>query len=209
MRETRKKTTGFKNYLFTIHELYFADDGLLLAHSEEDTVEAIGQLQITAGSMGLDINISKSSVIIFNEKKQPEEIKEIKVTNKIKYLGVWINNSKNMFKEHKKETLKKAEKLANITYPIIGKSCNKVMIGKTFWKCICLPGILFASAIIPYNKTEIAKLQRTENKVFRQILGAPKYTPICTLRGEIGASLMETRITKSRLQYLRSTLTLG
>ncbi len=52
------------------------------------------------------------------------------------------------------------------------------------------------------TETEIQQLQRIENGVYRQILGAPKYAPTCTLRGEIGASLMKRRIIDGRIPYL-------
>lgn len=45
------------------------------------------------------------------------------------------------------------------------------------------------------NKTEINELQRIENGVYRQILGAAGYTQVVALRGEIGASSMKNRIT--------------
>ena len=50
------------------------------------------------------------------------------------------------------------------------------------------------------------KLQVIENGVYRKMLGAPKYAPNCTLRGEVGASLMATRVMSGRLQYIRSIM---
>ena len=47
------------------------------------------------------------------------------------------------------------------------------------------------------------ELQRIENSVYRQILGAPKYTQIPTLRGEIGSSTMENRIRTNQLLYVK------
>lgn len=44
------------------------------------------------------------------------------------------------------------------------------------------------------TETEIQKLQTMENSVYRKILGAPKFAQACTLRGEVGASSMKTRI---------------
>ena len=85
--------------------------------------------------------------------------------------------------------LTKARKLANMTRSVIATSCSKLLIGKTFWKSVALPSILYGSTIIDLNEMEISKLQRIENGVFRQILGAPSYTPLATLRGgEVGAS---------------------
>ena len=81
--------------------------------------------------------------------------------------------------------LQKAKKLANQTYPVIAKSCNKILIGKTFWKSLALPSILYGANIIEFSKTEIEKLQTIENSVYRQILGAPNYAQKSALRGEI------------------------
>ena len=41
---------------------------------------------------GLEINKEKSNVMIFNMKEQPEQIEGIKVVDRIKYLGIEIDN---------------------------------------------------------------------------------------------------------------------
>ena len=58
-----------------------------------------------------------------------------------------------------------AQKMSNMTYSIIARSCNKLMIGKSFWNCVALPSILYGSSMICWTKTEISKLQRQENKL--------------------------------------------
>lgn len=137
---------------------------------------------------------------------QPQEIEGIKVTDSIKYLGLTIDNKKNYFKTQKRIIIEKAQKLANTTYCVIAKSCNKLMIGKTFWKSVALPSILYGTRIINLTDTEINEIQRIENGVYRQILGAPKYAPVCSLRGELGASSMRRRIINDRLQYTQHVL---
>ena len=44
-------------------------------------------------------------------------------------------------------------------------------------------------------------MQRVENRVWRQILGAPIYTPVAALQGEIGASSVEGRDMKIKLKF--------
>ena len=83
-----------------------------------------------------------------------------------------------------------AGKRANITYSVIEKSCNKLLIGKTFWKGIALPSLLYGTNIINLTDDNIRELQKIENSVYRCILGAAHYNPNVALRGEIGASLM-------------------
>ena len=90
-------------------------------------------------------------ILIFNmhETEQPKKIEGIKVKSSIKYLGVTITtNKQDCFNEHKKNMINKARMLGNQTYPVIAKSCNKVMIGKTFWKSLALPAILYGVDIM-------------------------------------------------------------
>lgn len=84
--------------------------------------------------------------------------------------------------------MSKARKLVNLTYPVIAKSWNKILTGKSYWKNIVLPTVLCASSILGYTKQEIEKLQQIEDSVYRTILGAPQYAQVLPLRGEIGPS---------------------
>jgi len=96
-----------------------------------------------------------------------------------------------------------AEKMANATYSLIAKSCSRMVIGKSFWKGVVLPRILSASAVVDWTMTEKRKLQTTENGVWRQILGAPMYTPVAALQGEVGASSMESRDMKIKMMFAK------
>ena len=82
-------------------------------------------------------------------------------------------------------------------------SCNRVLIGKTYWKSVVLPALLFASSVIVWSRNELERLQRDENKVWRFILGAPSYTAVAALRGDLGASCMKMRDAKTKLKYVR------
>ena len=93
--------------------------------------------------------------------------------------------------------------MASLTYSVISKSCNKMLIGKTYWKSVDIPMLLHGANVIDYKK-KLRKLQSIENGVFRMILGARKYTAE-GVRGEVGASLFETRIMKSKLTYPKYT----
>ena len=114
------------------------------------------------------------------------------MTDCIKYLGIKICNKKDCLSEQKNEILNKAHKFSNLLPAIIYKSSNRLLIGKVFWKNVVVPKLLFAVTVIPLNQEFITKLQRIENKAYRSIFCAPKYTPICSLRSEIGSSLMKS-----------------
>lgn len=66
----------------------------------------------------------------------------------------------------------------NITHSVIPGSKNRLLIGKIFWKNVALPSILTGIAVIEWTQKEVEELQIKENCIWRQILGAQKYTPI-------------------------------
>ena len=136
-------------------------------------------------------------------KDQPEYLGNIKVVPKVKYLGIEIDNKRNYFKTQRDKIIQKARKMANITYSVIERSCNKLLIGKTFWKSIVLPSVLYGTNIINLTEDNINELQKIENSVYRSILGAAHYSPNVTLRGEIGASLVKKRVINGRINYIK------
>ena len=140
-------------------------------------------------------------------KDQPEYLGNIKVMQKVKYLGIKIDNKRNYFKTQRDKILQKARKMANIIYSVIERSCNKLLIGKTFWKSIILPSVLYGSNIINLTEDNINKLQKIENSVDRSILGAAHYSPNVTLRGEIGASLVKKRVINGGINYIKGIQT--
>ena len=83
------------------------------------------------------MNKGKGNVLIFNTEQQPDTIENIKVV----------------------DILEKAKKMANLTYCIIEKSCNKLLIGNTYGKSIILPSILYGTNIINLSEDDIKDLQ--------------------------------------------------
>ena len=61
--------------------------------------------------------------------------------------------------------------------------------------------VLSAAAVVVWTKNERKQLQRVENRIWRHILGAPIYTLVAALQGEIGASLVEGRDMKMKLRF--------
>ena len=114
----------------------------MLANSIEDAENNLKLVIEISRKFGLEINKEKSNVLIFNMEQQPDTIENIKVVDKVKYIGLEIDNKKNYFKTQRQHILEKAKKMANLTYCIIEKSCNKLLIGKTYRKSI-LPSILY------------------------------------------------------------------
>ena len=102
------------------------------------------------------------------------------------------------FREYRKGKIQLAERMANLTISVITRSCDKLLIENTYWKSMV--NLRFA-AVVLWTKEKRKHLQRVENRVCRQILGAPVYTPVAALQGEIGATSVEGRDMKMKLKF--------
>ena len=76
-----------------------------------------------------------------------------------------------------------------------------VLVGRAIWKAMAILQALYGRAVIPTSETDIMKLQRIENIVWR-FLGIGGYSTEESLRGEIGASSVRARIMESMLAYV-------
>ena len=180
-----------------------------MARTLEEAKKMIKILVCIAEKCGLNLNTRKSKVLIFNSLRQPEKIEEIQVVDKIKYLGVTVTNKKDCFGEHRKETIVSARKFANLSFSIMARSCNRVMIGKTYWKNLAMPSFLYASEILDFDEKELQKHQTIENQVYRTILQQPSYVAVSGLRSELGASSSRARDIKTKILFAKYIMEKG
>ena len=122
---------------FYISALFFADDGLLLANSLKQAEQLFWVMKRAAGQCRLEINTLKSNCTIFNSVDVVTgKFLGMDVVEQIKYLGVTVSNKKNCFHQHKNEKILQVTQMTNLTYSVIARSCNKVLIGKRYWKSV-------------------------------------------------------------------------
>ena len=100
----------------------------MLSHSLNDAKDNIDIITQISRDFGLGTNSEKRSVMIFNLTEQPENLCNIKVVQKMKYIGIEIDNKRNYFKTQRGKIKQNAMKMADITYSVIEKSCNKLLI---------------------------------------------------------------------------------
>ena len=86
------------------------------------------------------------------------------------------------------------------------KSYDITTVGKAVWKLQIIPALLYGKQVVILNKKLIDKLQTIENEVYRYILGLGNTTPVAALRGEIGASRIETRVIETTLLYIKDIM---
>ena len=96
--------------------------------------------------------------------------------------------------------------MTNTLYSVLGSACNKMLIGKTFWKGLAMPGFLYAQEVLNYSNSELESLQRADNKAHITILQVPNHTAVGFLRGEIGASSARGRDIKTKLLFIKHAI---
>ena len=153
----------------SINSLFFADDSLTMAETKENATKNLKILKRVSESFGLKINKEKSKILVFNSKEDIKEIEGIQVVEKIKYLGIIIDNKKELFQSHKEEVIKKATFYSNMMYHVTGKSVNRMLVGKTYWKNMIIPKLLHGTGVMTFNAKEIGELQLQENAAYRRI----------------------------------------
>ena len=152
---------GLRKEKIYVPALFHADDGMLMATSVGEMERMIEVLVEVVGRYGSCINISKCKSMIFRRRRKEnvERIGEIELVRELKYLGIAINDNTQCFRRHKEEKIKQARRMANMTYSVMHKSCNKIMTGKVYWKSVVLPAVLTGASVLCWTRSELEVLQ--------------------------------------------------
>ena len=66
--------------------------------------------------------------------------------------------------------------------------------------------IMYVKAVITQSKSDIDAVQAIETGVYRYFLGVAGYVAVAVFRGEIDASMVETRMMEATLLYAKDSL---
>ena len=169
----------------------------------EEAARGIGELRRIGEYYGLQMNNTKSNCVMFNVEREIQEIEGVKTSERVKYLGVEIQGKRNLFERRRGEMVSRAKSLSTLTYSVVARSCHKVIVGKSFWKNVVLPRIMFAAEVVNLRKVDKEEIQKQENAAMRRMLEAPGTVAVAGMRGEVGIGTVESRIARSRIQYMR------
>ena len=104
----RRELQGIRVGEDRIRCLFYADDGLLMTRSVEEAERGIRELRRVVGIYGLEMNIRKSEVMIYNKEEKPQQIGGIGVVEEIRYLGVRVQSNRNIFEKQRRDMVNKA-----------------------------------------------------------------------------------------------------
>ena len=205
--EELRKQKKYKIGKYEDNSIWLADDATLIAEDLDTMKELLDCLSRVGKIYGVQINEEKTKIMQIKGRYSPSSFQGYDIVTEAKYLGVTVGGrGRDIFEKENKLSIEKAEKKVNTLMAEVRKSADKVAVGKAIWKMMSIPAILFGRAVVPTCSTRIEKLQRLENRVWRYLLDIGGYSTVDALRGEIGASLVKTRVMETVLQYIRSTM---
>lgn len=95
IEELRRKTKGLRVCI-----LYYADDGMFLSNTREEAEECMRVVKEVGEKYGLMMNEQKTKCIIFNGIDEIQDIEGIEVFSELKYLGIKVQNIRNVYGNH-------------------------------------------------------------------------------------------------------------
>lgn len=187
----------------------FADDTAVLAvddNAEKATnklQKAVNQINIWTKKWKIKLNEKKSTHINFTYKKEKGTILRlnnsiIPYANTAKYLGMTLD-AKLRWKEHIKKKQEEIKLRAKGMYWLIGRRSqltiqNKVLLYNQVIKPIWLYGVqLWGCA----SKTNIERIQRSQNKILRDIVNAPWFIRNRDIHRDLKIPTIEDEIRKT------------
>ena len=207
IEDLRNQAERYKIRKYEDNSLWLADDATIIAKDETTMKRILEILEKSGKENGLELSEEKTKIMKIRGPGKSEKIGKFKVEKEARYLGIQIGGrGRNIFEAENRIWIEKAEKKANAVLSQIKKSADKVLVGKAIWKLMAIPALLFGRAVVTTTKSNIEKLQIIENKVWRYLLGIGGFSTVEALRGEIGASMVKSRIMETLLLYMIDTL---
>ena len=183
-----------------IPALFFADDMVIMAESKKDLNTLLSTLLSALTAVGLNINFSKSEILIIGKKSIEEELGtwaipdahgkplgRLKILDNYRYLGVNIG-SKRIFSSHLQNTASSLNHKVSLGKILAGDVTNKITASDLLWRGKMLPAILYGAELLLFTKKWIDKAEKAQNGLGRYLLKVNRRTVSSAIRAELGWS---------------------
>ena len=186
---------------FKLYLLLYADETVILAESKEQLQTALNSMYLYCQTWKLEVNLSKTKVVIFSKKKVKEKpvftynCENIVVVDDFVYLGVTFTHN-GSFAKHKSSLLEQGRKAMFSVLKKIKRLNIPVDIQLQMFECMVTPMLLYGSEVYGYEKSDI--IESLFLQFFKIILCFKKSTSTAVLYSELGRYPAEILI-KSRI----------
>uniref|UniRef100_A0A6G5AG55 Putative tick transposon n=1 Tax=Rhipicephalus microplus TaxID=6941 RepID=A0A6G5AG55_RHIMP len=150
--------------------------------------------------------------MIFNDNEGSElRIQEVtlEITDKYKYLGVWISNGTEYLREHEIYVTTKGNRNAAVMKNRALWNYNRYDVVRGIWKGVMVPGLTFGNAVLCMRSEVQARLEIKQRGIGRLALGAHGNTPNQGVQGDMGWTSFEGREASSKIKFEKRLREMG
>jgi hypothetical protein len=198
-----------KNENMDSRTLIYADDILIWGESREEIQEKVNRWDEETEKMGLKISWEKSEVMTMERKKSNRDIvgiklkgKEMKETDKFKYLGSVINK-KATINEEVKQRMKKAESFFQAVRKLLWNEDFPTKCKMIMYRMCFLPILTYSAVTWAMSGKEENNIQAAEMKFLRSVKGLTKMDKVKSskIRKELGVERLGFKLGRERLRW--------
>lgn len=198
-----------------INCLLYADDLLLISHTAEGLQDCLNKLSQYCKNWFLDINHSKTKVVIFQKKTRKSTIekynflvnnKQIEIVKDYTYLGVNFS-SNGSFANHKEKLKEKTRRSIFATRRYLDFSKLPTKICNKIFDALFLPILTYSSEVWgAYDRNDNSTwekdtIEKTHIYFCKLYLGVNKRSPNVATRNELGRLPLKLQISMNILKY--------
>ena len=218
LSEYLDKSKGIKVGTITVCHMLFADDLILASETPSGLQKLINGLEEFCKQWHMEVNLSKTSISIFNKKfqiyKQNYEFKFfeniISETNEYNYLGITFSTENNRFRTNyqrlKEKALRAIYAARNLAHKAMGNHITPNVLFKIYDSQI--QPILDYGSEVWYQGKNIKELEVVHTGFLKKTLGVKLQTSTLAVYGECGRFPLELRQKELTLKYWRRLLKL-
>ena len=180
--------------------LLYADDTILLANTRCNLQKSLDALKSYCQKWKLEVNPSKTKVVIFHSRKNPRDIfmfdnQKLEVVNSFKYLGIEFSKSGTFFKG-KKSAYEQGLKAMYSLLQTARKQKLPIDICLDLYSSMVIPVFLYGCEIWGHKNVEI--LEKLQLKFLKHLFHLNRKTMSHVIYGETGlypiSVLVKTRM---------------
>lgn len=184
--------------------LGYADDLVILSSSAGEMQELLNVIKGYGDEWAVKFSGEKSKVMKYGEGESFKWMLgdvELEEVNEYKYLGMNFGTGRDIFEKHKRQKELGMRRMLGMLKAMGSSMANPFRMVRELWKGVSVPRSLYGYEICRVNKAEIGRMEVIQNSVARLALRAGPSVANVALRGEMGWSLYEDRISKMKAKY--------
>ncbi|XP_075738692.1 uncharacterized protein LOC142783861 [Rhipicephalus microplus] len=131
------------------------------------------------------------------------------ITDKYKYLGVWISNGTEYLRAHKIYVTTKSNRNAAVMKNRALWNYSRYDVGREIWKKVMVPRLTYGNAVLCMRSEVQARLEIKQRGIGRFALGAHGNTPNQGAQGDMGWTSFEGREASSKIKFEKRLREMG